>query len=65
MKVIVDHDRCEGNARCIHAAPEVFELCDDDLAYVLMEHPPEDLRPRVERAVRLCPRQAISIVEDE
>ena len=64
MKVIVDQDRCEGNARCIHAAPEVFELGEDDLARVLIERPGEELRPKVERAVRLCPRQAIAIVED-
>jgi ferredoxin len=64
MKVIVDHDRCEGNARCVAAAPEVFELRDDDQAYVLIERPGEDLRPKVERAVRYCPRQAITLAEE-
>ena len=65
MKVIVNHDLCEGNGRCVDAAPEVFELRDDDRSHVLVEHPGEELRPKVERAVRLCPRQAIAIVEDE
>ena len=65
MKVIVDLDLCEGNARCMEAAPEVFEVREDDRAYVLMERPPEELRAKVERAVRLCPRQAIAIVEDD
>ena len=64
MKVIVDRDRCEGNARCVAAAPEVFELRDDDQAYVLIEQPGEDLRPGIERAVRFCPRQAITLVEE-
>lgn len=64
MRVVVDHDRCEGHARCMAAAPEVFEVRDDDLSYVILSHPGEALRPRVERAVRLCPRQAITIVED-
>ncbi len=48
MKVIVDHERCEGNARCVLAAPQVFELRDDDQSYVLIEHPGEHLRSKVE-----------------
>jgi ferredoxin len=65
MKVVVDYDRCEGNLRCMHAAPEVFEVGADDRAIILQECPVEELRPKVERAVRLCPKQAISIVEAE
>ncbi len=64
MRVVVDPDRCEGNARCLEAAPDVFELGDDDQARVIVERPPEEWRTAVERAVRVCPRQAISIVED-
>ena len=65
MKVVVDFDRCEGHARCMAAAPEVFEVRDDDRSYVLIEQPDEELRPKVERAVRLCPRQAIEIFEEK
>jgi ferredoxin len=36
----------------------------DDFLYVLQEQPPEALRPKIEEAVRLCPKQAISIAED-
>jgi ferredoxin len=46
------------------AAPEVFEVRDDDFLYVLDEHPSEELRSKVEEAVRLCPKQAISIDEE-
>ncbi len=65
MRVVVDPNLCEGNARCVHAAPEVFRLEDDDQARVLIEHPGEELRAAVERAVRLCPRLAIRIEEDQ
>jgi ferredoxin len=65
MKIVVNYDLCEGNGRCVDAAPEVFELRDDDRSFVLVEHPGDELRPKVERAVLLCPRQAIAIVEDE
>ncbi len=61
MKVIVDFDRCESNAICMGIAPDVFEVRDDDFLYVLQESPPEELRPKMEEAVRLCPKQAISI----
>ena len=64
MRVVVDFDRCESNAVCMGIAPEVFEVRDDDFLYVLQEQPPEELRPKIEEAVRLCPKQAISIAED-
>ncbi len=63
MKIVVDAGLCEGNGRCEEAAPEVFAVREDQ-AVVLRENPSEDLRPKVENAVRLCPRQAISIVEE-
>ncbi len=61
MRVIVDFDLCESNAVCMQVAPEVFEVRDDDFLYVLQEEPDESLRPKVEEAVRRCPKQAISI----
>jgi ferredoxin len=64
MKVVVDFDRCESNAVCMGIAPEVFEVRDDDFLYVLDEHPPEAMRAKIEEAVRLCPKQAISIADD-
>jgi ferredoxin len=61
VKVIVDRELCEGNARCVRAAPTVFAVGDDDLVQVLIESPGPELREAVERAVELCPRQALSI----
>ncbi len=63
MKVVVDYDLCEANAVCMDVCPEVFRVEEDDTLTVLMEHPSEDLRKKVEEAVRLCPRQAISLEE--
>mgnify|MGYP001384060466 FL=1 len=61
MKVVVDYDLCESNAVCMAIAPEVFEVRDDDFLYVLDENPPEELRSKMEEAVRRCPKQAISL----
>ena len=63
MRVVVDFDLCESNAVCMGIAPEVFEVRDDDFLYVLQENPPEELRGKVEQAVRSCPKQAIKIEE--
>ena len=61
MRVVVDFDLCESNALCMAAAPEVFEVRDDDFLYVLDENPPEELREKVMAAVRSCPKNAISV----
>jgi ferredoxin len=58
---VVDYDLCESNAVCMAVAPEVFEVDDEDNLNLLQEEPPEDLRPKVEEAVRRCPKQALSI----
>jgi len=63
-RVVVDFDLCQSNAVCMGIAPEVFEVRDDGFLYILNERPPEELRPKVEEAVRSCPTQAISIVEE-
>jgi ferredoxin len=64
MKVSVDLRLCEGNQRCMEAAPEVFDVRDDDRAHLLIERPPAGQWDRVKLAVRMCPRQAISILEE-
>ena len=61
MRVIVDYDLCESNALCMAAAPEVFEVRDDDFLYVLNDEPPEELRDKVVAAAKACPKVAITI----
>ncbi|MCE2390017.1 MAG: ferredoxin [Proteobacteria bacterium] len=64
MKVIADYDLCEANAVCMEQAPEVFKVDEEDNLHILIENPGEELRAKVEAAVRLCPRQALQIAED-
>lgn len=65
MKVVIDQDLCEGNLRCMNVAPDVFQVGDDDKAHLLIAEPGEQYREKVERAIRVCPRQAISIQDDQ
>ncbi len=64
MKIVVDYDLCEANAVCMSKAPEVFKVDDEDNLHILIESPPDNLRDKVEEAVRLCPRQALILVEN-
>jgi ferredoxin len=61
VQVNVDYDLCESHARCVEAAPSVFEIRDDDLMYVLDDSPGPDKRVGIEAAVANCPRQALSL----
>ncbi|WP_245646933.1 ferredoxin [Microtetraspora niveoalba] len=59
MRVQVDRELCRIHAQCVFAAPEVFELDEnDELHYVI--DPDGSLLPAVEEAALLCPVQAIS-----
>jgi ferredoxin len=61
MRVLVNYDLCEGNARCVKVAPAVFQVDDNDQLHLLISEPPEALHAAVENAVAVCPRQALSI----
>jgi ferredoxin len=61
VRVVVDWDLCESNGLCMAAAPEVFELQDDDTLMILQETPDGALRSKVVDAVRACPKQAITL----
>jgi ferredoxin len=71
MKVKVDWDLCEANAVCMDVAPELFKVDDSDAFHHLVKgasddvsgEVPKNLEPKAREAVRLCPRQALSIVE--
>lgn len=64
MRVSVDYDLCESNAVCVGIDPATFEIRDDDMMYIIDEHPSEERRALVEEAVRRCPKQALAIHDD-
>ena len=54
MRVVVDLNRCQGYAQCCYAAPEAFELRGHEILFY-DPAPPEEARPRIERARLACP----------
>ena len=62
IRVLVDRGACVSAGQCTRVAPEVFDQGDvDGLVVVRQEYPGNELAPRVEEAVRLCPARAIAI----
>ena len=60
MKAVVDRDLCIGCGLCEDTCPEVFQLRDDGLAYVIMDEIEPELYGAVRDCADLCPVDAIS-----
>lgn len=63
-KVQVDFGLCESNGVCMGIIPEVFHLDEQDYLHILKEEVTPDNEHEISEAVRQCPRQAISIVDE-
>jgi ferredoxin len=62
LRIVVDRELCEANGVCVRIAPGVFRIREDAEAMELLQPAPdESLRAAVEKAVRLCPRGALSL----
>ena len=59
VRVIVDRDRCEGNAVCLGIAPDIFDLDDEDYAIIKTDPIPPDQEDLAEQAIAECPRAAL------
>ncbi|MEV6320693.1 ferredoxin [Nocardia sp. NPDC051787] len=64
MRVLVDLDLCQGHAVCQDEAPDAFHV--PKRGKVEIVHTADSSsRADVERAVRYCPTQALSIIADD
>lgn len=64
MRVSVDEAVCQGHTLCAMAAPEVFELRDEDgHAFVKVTEFTPEVMAAAKRAALTCPEQAIVIEE--
>jgi ferredoxin len=64
MRIVVDYDLCEANARCMKACPEIFEVDENDNLIVKQDTFDASLAAKVDAAVKACPRQAIRVVKE-
>lgn len=65
FRVEVDLDLCQGHAMCELEAPDYFSVPKRGKVEILVAEPPDDARDEIERAVEMCPTQALSIKNEE
>ena len=65
MKITIDHTRCEANELCVMAAPDTFNLNDDETLELVgsdaFDALDADQQSAVEDAIASCPRHALSL----
>lgn len=62
--ISVDTSRCQGHARCLAFAPDVFDFDDEGYAFVPDDRADyDDLGDDVKQAVANCPERAIIVSE--
>lgn len=62
-KVVVDRDLCIGAAPCVTVAPAVFQLDEENKAYVVDQKGADD--ETILLAAQSCPTQAIIVYDEE
>lgn len=64
FRIHVDADLCQGHAMCELEAPDYFRVPKRGKVEILDSEPGDEARDEVERAVEMCPTQALLITED-
>ncbi len=62
-KIVVDRDACIGAAPCVTVAPGVFQMDDENKAYIVDPKGADD--ETILLAAQACPVQAILLYDDE
>ena len=63
VKVSADRDVCIQAGNCVMVADSLFDQDDDGIVVVLVDKVPGDEEDRAREAVKMCPSQALKIVE--
>jgi ferredoxin len=63
VKVEADRDVCIQAGNCVMSADSLFDQDDDGIVVVLVDDVPADEEDKAREAVRLCPSQALKIIQ--
>jgi ferredoxin len=63
VRVSADRDVCISAGNCVMAAGAVFDQDDDGIVVVLVDEVPEAEEEHAREAVKLCPSEALRIVD--
>jgi ferredoxin len=64
LKISADREVCISAGNCVMAAGAVFDQDDDGIVVVLVDEVPESEEDHAREAVKLCPSEALRIVEE-
>jgi ferredoxin len=64
MRIRVDPEKCQGHARCVALAPDLFDVDDYGLSSVKVDVVPEGREHMARLAVDNCPEYAIEVIEE-
>jgi ferredoxin len=63
VKVQADREVCIQAGNCVMVADTLFDQDEDGIVVVLVDEVPESEEGRAREAVKLCPSQALKIVD--
>jgi ferredoxin len=63
MKVEADREVCIQAGNCVMVADSLFDQDDDGIVVVLVDEVPEGEEDRAREAVKMCPSQALTLVD--
>ena len=63
MKISADREVCISAGNCVMVANAVFDQDDDGIVVLLVDHVPDGEVDHAREAVRLCPSQALRLVD--
>jgi ferredoxin len=61
MRIIVDRERCTGQAMCESVAPDIFQVTDDGQVEIQVAVVPDGRLSEAEWAVSCCPNEALEL----
>jgi ferredoxin len=62
MRIVVDRDRCTGQAMCESIARDIFQVTDDGQVEIQVAVVPDGRLSQAEWAVSCCPNEALELV---
>jgi ferredoxin len=63
VKVHADRDVCIQAGNCVMVADNLFDQDDEGIVVVLVDDVPDGEEAKAREAVKLCPSQALTIVD--
>jgi ferredoxin len=65
MRILINRSLCDGNGLCAKEAPSLLSLDENDSPHLLRESFAEEHLALAGRAVKACPKAALSLTESD